>query len=119
MYMRVAIIHYCREGSEYLHFYDDHVAAVQACLAHYNWANGADRGVLAECLTSVCESSYVQHPRTWVGATRTNTEMKPLKALLRKHFTIVIRKCVIGGNAEHPSRNRMKHLAPRMASFLI
>ena len=62
---------------------------------------------------------HVQHPRTWVGATRTNTEMKPLKALLRKHFTIVIRKCVIGGNAEHPSRNRMKHLAPRMASFLI
>ena len=102
------IIHYCREGSEYLHFYDDHVAAVQACLAHYNWANGADRGV-----------DHVQHPRTWVGATRTNTEMKPLKALLRKHFTIVIRKCVIGGNAEHPSRNRMKHLAPRMASFLI
>ena len=51
--------------------------------------------------------------------TRTNAEMKPLKALLRKYFTIVIRKCVIGGNAEHPSRNRMKHLAPRMASFLI
>ena len=57
MYMRVAIIHYCREGSEYLHFYDDHVAAVQACLAHYNWANGADRGVLAECLTSVCDDA--------------------------------------------------------------
>ena len=46
-----------------------------------------------------------QHPRMY--------------ALLRKHFTIVVRKCVIGGNAEHPSRNRMKHLAPRMASFLI
>ena len=42
-----------------------------------------------------------------------------MKALLRKYFTIVIRKCVIGGNAEHPSRNRMKHLAPRMASFLF
>ena len=26
---------------------------------------------------------------------------------------------LIGGNAEHPSRNRMKHLAPQMASFLI
>ena len=68
---------------------------------------------------------HVQHPRSWpwseswVGVTRTNTEMKPLKDLLRKYFTIVIRKCVIGGNAEHPSRNRMKHLAPRMASFLF
>ena len=68
---------------------------------------------------------HVQHPRSWpwseswVGVTRTNAEMKPLKALLRKYFTIVIRKSVIGGNAEHPSRNRMKHLAPRMASFLI
>ena len=68
---------------------------------------------------------HVQHPRSWpwseswVGVTRTNAEMKPLKALLRKYFTIVIRKCVIGGNAEHPTRNRMKHLAPRMASFLI
>ena len=40
-------------------------------------------------------------------------------ALLRKYFTIIVRKYVIGGNAEHPSRNRMKHLAPQMASFLI
>ena len=46
-----------------------------------------------------------QHPRMY--------------ALLRKHFTIVVRKCVIGGNAEHPSRNRMRHLAPQIASFLI
>ena len=40
-------------------------------------------------------------------------------ALLRKYFTIIVRKYVIGGNAEYPSRNRMKHLAPQMASFLI
>jgi len=40
-------------------------------------------------------------------------------ALLRKYFTIIVRKYVIGGNAEHPSRNRMKHLALQMASFLI
>ena len=26
---------------------------------------------------------------------------------------------VIGGHAEHPARNRMKHLAPHIASFLI
>ena len=54
------------------------------------------------------------------GRTALELAQHPLmKALLRKYFTIVIRKCVIGGNAEHPSRNRMKHLAPRMASFLI
>jgi len=39
--------------------------------------------------------------------------------LFRKHMAITIRKCVIGGHAEHPARNRMKHLAPHIASFLI
>ena len=48
---------------------------------------------------------YAQHPR--------------MKALLRKYFILVVRKYVIGGNAEHPSRNRMRHLAPQIASFLI
>ena len=48
-----------------------------------------------------------------------STRSGRMKALLRKYFILVVRKYVIGGNAEHPSRNRMKHLAPRMASFLI
>ena len=48
---------------------------------------------------------YAQHPR--------------MKALLRKYFILVVRKYVIGGNAEHPSRNRMRHLAPQIASLLI
>ena len=39
--------------------------------------------------------------------------------LFRKHMAITIRKCVIGGHAEHPARNRMKHLVPQIASFLI
>ena len=46
-------------------------------------------------------------------------EASQVSAYLRKYFTIIVRKYVIGGNAEHPSRNRIKHLAPKMASFLI
>lgn len=47
---------------------------------------------------------WAQHPR--------------MKALLRKHFAITIRKYVIGPPAEHPSR-RIEHQAPLIASFLI
>ena len=85
----------CRTGN---------VSAVPPILTSYTWASDADRDVLKdrEGRTAL---DLAQHPRMY--------------ALLRKHFTIVVRKCVIGGNAEHPSRNRMKHLAPRMASFLI
>ena len=54
----------------------------------------------------------VQHPNGRLQWAR-------MIAFLRKYFTIIVRKYVIGGNAEHPSRNRMKHLAPQMASFLI
>ena len=46
----------------------------------------------------------VQHPR--------------MKAFLRKHFAITVRKYVIGPPAEHPSR-RIEHQAPLIASFLI
>ena len=46
-------------------------------------------------------------------------EAPQIKTLLRKHMAITIRKCVIGGNAEHPARNRLKHLAPQIASFLV
>ena len=38
--------------------------------------------------------------------------------LFRKSITLMVRKYVIGGNAEHPSRNRMRHLAPQIASFV-
>ena len=38
--------------------------------------------------------------------------------LFRKSITLMVRKYVIGGNAEHPSRNRMRHLAPHIASFV-
>ena len=42
-----------------------------------------------------------------------------MRALLRKHCAIIVRKHVIGGSAEHPSRNRLKHLAPQIAAWLI
>ena len=39
----------CRKGN---------VEGALACLTNYTWANGADRGALAECLMSVCHSPY-------------------------------------------------------------
>jgi hypothetical protein len=41
-----------------------------------------------------------------------------MKALLRKHFAIVVRKYVIGPPAEHPHR-RIEHVAPHIASYLV
>ena len=40
-----------------------------------------------------------------------------MKALLRKHFAIVVRKYVIGPPAEHPHR-RIEHVAPHIASYI-
>ena len=51
------------------------------------------------------------HPRIDRNYTR-------MRALLRKHCAIVIRKHVIGPPAEHPSR-RIEHQAPLIASFLV
>ena len=50
------------------------------------------------------------HPRIDRNYTR-------MRALLRKHCAIVIRKHVIGPPAEHNGR-RIEHLAPHIASFV-
>ena len=41
-----------------------------------------------------------------------------MKAFLRKHFAITVRKYVIGPPAEHPFR-RIEHHAPHIVSFLV
>ena len=62
------------------------------------------RGTLTPASGHPGGPDWAQHPR--------------MKALLRKHFAITIRKYVIGPPAEHPSR-RIEHQAPLIASFLI
>ena len=56
--------------------------------------------------------------KTWfIGPAVQHSET--IRRILRKWLTLMVRKYVIGGRAEHPSRNRMNHLAPQVASFLV
>lgn len=56
--------------------------------------------------------------KTWfIGPAAQYSET--IRRIFRKWLTLMVRKYVIGGRTEHPSRNRMNHLAPQVASFLL